>query len=342
MPCHRFVACALVFFLCSLSSSADVTAKPQIKWHTAAMQALEQGVEQNKPTVVYFGERWVDWCSEMEDKVFPSEQLQALADKAVFVNGRPSQDEGTRKLAERFEIRSFPTILVLAPDKKKLAAMGRINGLLQPDELAKALTDILNSTGPQAESAAKFGPLFSETSNLCPPGDELCEYFVEFGGLDLNSDLPALLKLPGDKPTEPVAEKLSLKQIGESLQQLGYETELRDNQYYYIAEQDDHLAYKMRVQPSMNGRVIYVTALLSQETPLEKVPPVLLGQLLARNSMIGPAYFEVTDGGQLRLTVSVINTPATEADLKFAIRQLKLTALQEVELWKAYAKHAEK
>ena len=111
----------MLFLFLSLSSThADNS------WKTDLEAALAEAKSQNRYVLVDFtGSDWCGWCIKLDKEVFSQEAFKRFAaDNLILVEidfpRKASQSKElkakNKKLAEKYGIRGFPTILVLSPD----------------------------------------------------------------------------------------------------------------------------------------------------------------------------------------------------------------------------------
>lgn len=103
-------------------------------WKTDFEAALTEAKSQNRYVLVNFtGSDWCGWCIKLHKEVFSHEAFkQFAADKLVLVEiDFPRKDSQSKelkaqnkKLAEKYGIRGFPTILVLSPDGELVGKTG--------------------------------------------------------------------------------------------------------------------------------------------------------------------------------------------------------------------------
>jgi thioredoxin-related protein len=103
-------------------------------WQTDFEAAREKAAEEEKPMLLDFnGSDWCGWCIKLKKEVFDKEAFQSYADEELvlvdldFPRDKPQSDElkaQNRALAEKYGVRGFPTIILLAPDGEVIAKTG--------------------------------------------------------------------------------------------------------------------------------------------------------------------------------------------------------------------------
>lgn len=118
----------LFLFLSLASAHADNL------WRTDLETALAEAKGQDRYVLVDFtGSDWCGWCIKLDKEVFSHEAFkQFAADKLVLVEidfpRKKSQSEElkaqNKKLAEKYRVLGFPTIVVLSPDGELVGKTG--------------------------------------------------------------------------------------------------------------------------------------------------------------------------------------------------------------------------
>lgn len=114
----------------------QASAGPWLKSLTTAQQKAKDG---NHLIFVDLFADWCGWCHRMEQEVFPSQAFQNATDDYVLLRlNTEDGGEGT-KLAQRYQVNSLPTFLVLAPD---MTIAGIIRGYAPSGDFVKSLKDV--------------------------------------------------------------------------------------------------------------------------------------------------------------------------------------------------------
>ena len=109
------------------------TAKDELPWLTSLPEALAAAKTSQKPVVADVWATWCGPCLLLAKKSFPNSRVQVLRDRCIWVKVDIDKNEA---VAERYGIRSIPTILVLDGDGNELA---RMTGFRDGDGLADFL-----------------------------------------------------------------------------------------------------------------------------------------------------------------------------------------------------------
>ena len=128
-----------VFAILMLSTMACAKeSKSNSKWDTNLENAIKIASAQNKSILVDFtGSDWCVWCHRLDNEVFSKKEFSDWADKNLVLvkldfprNIKQSKETKlyNRNLARKYEIKGFPTILVLDSKGKLLEKTGYLPG----------------------------------------------------------------------------------------------------------------------------------------------------------------------------------------------------------------------
>ncbi|HEY4640399.1 MAG TPA: thioredoxin fold domain-containing protein [Thermoanaerobaculia bacterium] len=110
-------------------------AGPWLKSLSAAQQKAKDG---NKLIFVDMFADWCGWCHRMEQEVFPSQAFQSATDDLVLLRLNTEDGADGSKLAQRFQVTSLPTFLLITPD---MTIAGIIRGYAPPNDFVKSVKD---------------------------------------------------------------------------------------------------------------------------------------------------------------------------------------------------------
>jgi thioredoxin-related protein len=110
------------------------SARAEANWLTDFEKAQAEAKAQHKLLLLDFtGSDWCGWCKILQKEVFSQPEFQEYAAKNLvlmtidFPRAKPLSAEVRKQnqtLAQRFEIRGFPTIVVLDSDGKPIGMLG--------------------------------------------------------------------------------------------------------------------------------------------------------------------------------------------------------------------------
>jgi len=118
-------------------------------WTTQYAAALKQGRQQKTKVFLFFtGSDWCGWCKRLDREVLATDKFRAYAGKNLVlvkldfprdVDQSSSEKAQNEQLAQRFNVRGFPTVVVLDSAGKEISRLGYQPGGPGPfiDELKK-------------------------------------------------------------------------------------------------------------------------------------------------------------------------------------------------------------
>ncbi len=111
---------ALSLLLAGAARDAPAPPPPAIKWEKNFDAALRKAKTSGKPVIVDFWAEWCAWCHRLDQSTYvdPWVVRKALAFVAVKVDTEGSRKE--QAVAERYQVRTLPTIVFLSPEGRQL------------------------------------------------------------------------------------------------------------------------------------------------------------------------------------------------------------------------------
>ncbi len=107
-------------------------------WPTDFEAAKKEAAEKGLPILADFsGSDWCKWCVRLDDEVFSQPEFKAYAKDhlilflADFPSRTPQSDElkaQNEKLSAKYNVKGFPTVLLLNADGSVIARMGYASG----------------------------------------------------------------------------------------------------------------------------------------------------------------------------------------------------------------------
>lgn len=165
MKLHIPLFAGLVFAL-----TASVSA--EIDWATDFEKSQKAAAKEDKLMLVNFtGSDWCHWCVTLKKEVFDTEEFEAAADKYVMVEldfpegegiVSPSTRKANEKIAEKYGIQGFPSVLLVTSEGAPVARTGYQEGgpeayLSHLESLAEPWTALKSAEGDaRKEALANF------------------------------------------------------------------------------------------------------------------------------------------------------------------------------------------
>lgn len=117
---------------------SNVAGATEAKWLTSYDEAVKLSKKTGKPILADFtGSDWCSWCKKLKAEVFTTPAFQTWAAKNVilleldFPRTKPltsSLKQQNQKLAQKYGVRGFPTILFLKADGSVIGQSGYMPG----------------------------------------------------------------------------------------------------------------------------------------------------------------------------------------------------------------------
>jgi protein disulfide-isomerase len=108
------------------------------QWVTDYEEAFELAVKKEKYVLINFtGSDWCGWCHKLTDEVFSQPEFQKFAEDELILlkidfprRTKQSKEEKiqNQRLANRFAVQGFPTILLADPNEKVVLRTGYRRG----------------------------------------------------------------------------------------------------------------------------------------------------------------------------------------------------------------------
>lgn len=107
-------------------------------WLKSLSAAQQKAKNSNQLIFVDMFADWCGWCHRMEQEVFPSQAFQSATDDLVLLRLNTEDGADGSKLAQRFQVTSLPTFLLITPD---MTIAGIIRGYAPPNDFVKSVKD---------------------------------------------------------------------------------------------------------------------------------------------------------------------------------------------------------
>jgi thioredoxin-like negative regulator of GroEL len=128
-PHHPLASAGLVALLLSGTTTAvqAADAAPGVAWLTAAGdadidRAFAEARTGKKPVLLYWGAKWCPPCNQLKATLFNRQDFIQRSRALVPVNLDGDQP-GAQKLAARFKVRGYPTMILMAPDGSEITRL---------------------------------------------------------------------------------------------------------------------------------------------------------------------------------------------------------------------------
>lgn len=119
-------------------ASGGAAEESRVPWQTDYAAALAQARAENKPLLIKFtGSDWCRPCQRLAAEVFETAEMEAFASTEVipvyldFPRRKelpPELAAQNQRLAERYGVRSYPTVLVVGADEEVRGKLGYVEG----------------------------------------------------------------------------------------------------------------------------------------------------------------------------------------------------------------------
>lgn len=97
-------------------------------------EALERARNERKLVLVDVYTDWCGWCKKLDKEVFSDARVAAAAKDLIAV--RVNAEKGGEKVAERFDVQGYPTVLFVDGAGK---VVKRVDGYVDVDEMLQIL-----------------------------------------------------------------------------------------------------------------------------------------------------------------------------------------------------------
>ena len=137
----------LFIFLFTSCNNGQSASADGLNWESNLDKAIEQAKKENKTVLVNFtGSDWCIWCKRLSAEVFQQKEFEEYAKKSLVlvmldfpkdIEQTQETKEYNNKLAQKYGIQGFPTILLIDSQGKLVAQTG-----YQPGGAAKYVEHI--------------------------------------------------------------------------------------------------------------------------------------------------------------------------------------------------------
>ena len=141
--------CGFLIILIVMAYCANIEAK---EWRTDFNNAASAAKVSGKYILLDFsGSDWCGWCKRLEKEVFSQDAFKEFAEENLvcvlidFPSAKKQPKElkqQNKDLARKYDIKGYPTIIILSPDGKLVGKSGYLQG--GPWEYARHLKKIID------------------------------------------------------------------------------------------------------------------------------------------------------------------------------------------------------
>ena len=124
-----FILFTVFSFSCQINTNSSE--KQEKIWLTDASQAIEESKLSGKPIFAFFtGKEWCSWCKKLERQVLSKEGFINYAKENLvlleldFPRGRRNLPQKQIELARKFNIKGYPTVILMDSSTNKIAKTG--------------------------------------------------------------------------------------------------------------------------------------------------------------------------------------------------------------------------
>ena len=188
------VYAVLSLLVCQLYANSP-GGQPTIRWYTNYAEAVQQSRSESKPMFLFFtGSDWCSWCQKLDEEALNTADFAATAgnrfifvklDLPLYVNQDPQLKAQNKQLQQQFDIRSFPTVLLLDPQQNRIGITGYRPG--GGRAFADYVLKLVNDYGAYKQT-------MSALDNANCSGSELKNMYEKSLALNLENDTYKIVK----------------------------------------------------------------------------------------------------------------------------------------------------
>jgi len=190
------VLLAIILLQAFQSVYAADSRETKIQWQTNYEKAVDLSKSSSKPIVLFFtGSDWCGWCSKLEEEVFnTSEFAEDAGNKFVFLkldypmykHLDPQQVAQNKELQKKYDVRNFPTIILLDSKQQLIGTSG-----YRPGGGKQYASYLLKLVSDYSSYRQKMQGL--DKQNLS--GNDLKQLFEKANELSLDNDAIRIVKV---------------------------------------------------------------------------------------------------------------------------------------------------
>jgi protein disulfide-isomerase len=138
-------------------------------WTTDYEKAVEVAKEENKLLLLNFsGSDWCHWCMKLDEEVFSEKEFEKFAENTLVcvlldsprgIRRSSKRSADIASMKSRFQVRGFPTIILVDADEEEIGRLGYKPGGAEP--YVERLREMM---GPHMDLEAAENEIAAETS----------------------------------------------------------------------------------------------------------------------------------------------------------------------------------
>ena len=111
---NKSVLCILSILFISILSCRNSYA--EIKWEKDLDTAMKKAKIKNIPIMIDVYTDWCTWCKELDKNTYSDKNVINMSKKMISIKLNPETSEDGAKIAQRYGVQGFPTILFINAD----------------------------------------------------------------------------------------------------------------------------------------------------------------------------------------------------------------------------------
>ena len=142
----------LLFALFPASSQVEAD---EINWYSYE-EGIQKAKEQGKPVFIDFWAEWCSPCQDMEQNVYPDEDV--IQKSSNFINIKVNVDQNRDLAVNEYDVSSIPTLVFLNSEGETVK---RVEGKLSSSGMIEAMNEVLEET-PSSNDQSVSNDMSSE------------------------------------------------------------------------------------------------------------------------------------------------------------------------------------